>query len=133
LTAAPQRPDSLSFTLVAPHTVRRGEPVPVVLHLTNTSARTVNLYLTGRTIAFDIIVTGADGHVVWHRLEHVTGQQIVQVKTLAPRETFELKDVWHQRTNAGARVSPGDYTLTGVIPTDRESLRTVPVPLRIMR
>jgi hypothetical protein len=133
MTAAPQRPDSITFTVVAPHTVRRGEPVPVVLRLTNTSARTVNLYLTGRTITFDIIVTRADGQVVWRRLEHVTGQQIVQVKTLTPGETFELKDEWHQRTNAGARVSSGDYTLTGVIPTDRQPLRTVPRPLRIMR
>jgi len=131
MTAAPQRPDSITFTVVAPQSVRRGEAVPITLRLTNTSARTLNLYLTGRTITFDIIVTRADGKVVWRRLEHVTGQQIVQVKTLTPGETFELKDVWHQRTNAGARVSAGDYTLTGVIPTDREALRTVPLPLRI--
>ena len=131
MTAAPQRPDSITFTVVAPQSVRRGESVPITLRLTNTSARTLNLYLTGRTITFDIIVTRADGQVVWRRLEHVMGQQIVQVKTLAPGETFELKDVWHQRTTAGARVSAGDYTLTGVIPTDREALRTVPLPLRI--
>jgi len=132
MTAAPQRPDSITFTVVAPPSVRRGEAVAITLRLTNTGAQPLSLHLTGRTIAFDIIVTGADGNVVWHRLEHVTGQQIVHVKTLAPRETFELKDVWHQRTNAGARVSPGDYTLTGVIPTDRASLRTAPLPLRIM-
>ncbi len=84
MTAAPQRPDSITFTVVAPHSVRRGEAVPITLRLTNTSARTLNLYLTGRTITFDIIVTRADGKVVWRRLEHVTGQQIVQVKTLTP-------------------------------------------------
>src|SRR5882762_7113905 len=113
VTAAPQRPDSLSFAVVAPHAVRRGEPVPIRLQLTNTGARTLNLYLTGRTITFDIIVARSDGQVVWRRLEHVTSQQIVQVKTLAPGETFEMKDVWNQRTNAGARVSAGDYMLTG--------------------
>jgi hypothetical protein len=132
MTAAPQRPDSITFRVVAPHSVHRGEPVPITLRLTNTGARTLNLYLTGRSITFDIIVTRADGQVVWSRLEHATGQQIVQVKILAPGERFELKDVWRQRTNAGAQVSPGDYTLTGVIPTDREPLRTVPLPLRIM-
>jgi len=84
VTAAPQRPDSLSFTVVAPHAVRRGEPVPIRLRLTNTGARTLNLYLTGRTITFDIIVARSDGQVVWRRLEHVTSQQIVHVKTLAP-------------------------------------------------
>jgi len=131
MTAASQRPDSITFTVVAPHSVRRGKAVPITLRVTNTGAQPLNLYLTGRTITFDIIVTRADGQVVWRRLEHVTGQQIVQVKTLAPGERFELKDVWHQRTDAGTRVSPGDYTLTGVIPTDRQPLRTVPLPLRI--
>jgi hypothetical protein len=125
VTAAPQRPDSLSFTVVAPHSVRRGEPVPILLRLTNTGVRTLNLYLTGRTITFDIIVARSDGQVVWRRLEHVTSQQIVQVKTLAPGETFEMKDVWK------ATVDPGDYTLTGVIPTDGPPLRTTPAPLRI--
>ena len=125
VTAAPQRPDSLSFTVVAPHSVRRGEPVPIRLRLTNTGARTLNLYLTGRTITFDIIVALSDGQVVWRRLEHVTSQQIVQVKTLAPGETFEMKDVWK------ATVDPGDYTVTGVIPTDGPPLRTAPTPLRV--
>ena len=125
VTAAPQRPDSLSFAVVAPHAVRRGEPVPIRLQLTNTGARTLNLYLTGRTITFDIIVARSDGQVVWRRLEHVTSQQIVHVKTLAPGETFEMKDVWN------ATVDPGDYTLTGVIPTDGPPLRTMPTALRI--
>jgi hypothetical protein len=131
VTAAPQRPDSLSFAVVAPPAVRRGEPVPILLRLTNTGARTLNLYLTGRTITFDIIVARSDGQVVWRRLEHVTSQQIVQVKTLAPGETFELKDLWHQRTNAGTDAAPGDYTVTGVIPTDGPPLRTAPARLRI--
>lgn len=91
----------------------------------------MDLYLTGRTITFDIIVAGLDGQVVWRRLQHVATQQILQVKTLAPGETLELIDRWQQRTDAGAPVSAGDYSVTGVIPTDREPLRTTPVRLRI--
>lgn len=125
VTAAPQHPDSISFLVVAPDSVRRGEAVPLTLRLTNTGDRPVHLYLTGRTITFDIIVARADGQVVWRRLEHVTGQQILQVKTLAPGETMELKDVWKPA------VDPGEYTLQGVLPTDGAPLRTAPRSLRI--
>lgn len=126
MTAAAQHPDSIQFTVLAPASVRRGEPVPIALHLTNAGDRPVQVYLTGRTITFDIVVARPDGHVVWRRLEGKAGQQILQVKTLAPRETLELKDVWTHP------VDPGDYTVQGVLPTDREPLRTAVVPLRIV-
>jgi hypothetical protein len=115
----------LRLALVAPDKVRRGEPVPITLRLTNTAKRGVELYLTGRTVTFDIIVARPDGQVVWRRLEHVATQQILQIKMLAPGETFELKDVWRQA------VEPGEYTLTGVLPTGGEPLRTAPARLRI--
>lgn len=126
VTATAQRPDSLRFTLVAPDSARPGESIPIVLRLTNTGDRPLHLYLTGRTITFDIVVSRGDGEVVWRRLEHVASQQILQVKTLAPGETFELKDRW-------TPAAPGDYTLTGIIPTDREPLRTAPARLRVPR
>ncbi|HKC38352.1 MAG TPA: BsuPI-related putative proteinase inhibitor [Gemmatimonadales bacterium] len=130
VTGAPQPPDTIRFTVVAPDSVRPGEPVPIALHITNTSDRPVDLYVSGRTITFDIIVA-RDGEVVWRRLKHTSTQQILQVKTLSPGKNFELKDSWRQRTNAGAPVAPGDYTVTGIIPTDREPLRTAPARLRI--
>lgn len=118
-------PVTITFTVVAPDSVRRGEPVPITLRLTNTGKQTESLYLTGRTITFDIIVARSDGQVVWRRLAHSTGQQILQVKTLAPGETMELKDVWKQA------VEPGDYTVQGVVPTDGAPLQTAVVRLRI--
>jgi len=131
VTATPQQPDSITFTVVVPGSVRRGQPVPITLRLTNTGDRTLNLYLAGRRITFDIIVARPDGDVVWRRLEQVASQQILQLKTLAPGETLELKDRWRQRTNAGADSRAGDYTVTGVIPTDGQALRTAPVRLRV--
>lgn len=123
LTSGRIRQDPLRFTLVAPASGRQGKPVPVILRLTNTGDRPVTLYLTGRTITFDVIVERG-GEVVWRRLEHVATQQIVQVKTLAPGETLELKDRWTPTV-------PGGYTLTGIIPTDREALRTAPARLQV--
>ena len=125
------RPVTITCTVVTPDSVRRGEPVPITLRLTNTGKEPENVYLTGRSITFDIIIARADGEIVWSRLAHATSEQILQVRTLAPGETLDLKDRWRQRTNAGAAVPSGDYTVTGVIPTDREPLRTAPVRLRI--
>src|SRR5207249_4101135 len=124
VSSAPQRPGSLRFVVVAPRAVRLGKPVPVTLRLSNAGTRKADLYLLGRTITFDIIVAGPDGRVRWRRLEGASGQQILQVKTLAPGETLELRDVWTQRTNAGAAVSPGVYTVQGVLPTDAAPLQT---------
>ena len=133
MTATPQRPTSLRFVVVTPRSVRLGKPVPMTLRLTNASKRKVDLYVLGRSITFDIIVAGPDGRVVWRRLEGASSQQILQVKTLASGETLELKDVWTQRTNAGGTVSPGVYTVQGVLPTDAAPLQTPPVRLRITR
>ena len=115
--------DPLRFTLVAPASVRQGKPVPVTLRLSNTSDKPVTLYLTGRAITFDIMVEQG-GAVVWRRLDHVATQQIVQVKTLGPGETLELKDHW-------IATAPGNYTLRGVIPTDRDQMQSAVVPLRV--
>jgi hypothetical protein len=125
MTAAPDPRDTLRFTVAVPDSVRRGEAVLVTLRLTNTGDERVTLYLTGRTITFDVVVAGSEGQVVWRRLDHVTTQQIVHVKALAPGETLEFQDRWH------AAAPPGTYAVTGVIPTDREPLRTAPARLRI--
>lgn len=126
MTAAPPPPDTLRFTVALAASVRRGEAVLITLRLANTSDRRVTLYLTGRTISFDVVVTGPDSQVVWRRLDHVTTQQIVHVKALAPGEALEFHARW--RADAPA----GTYTVIGVIPTDREPFRTTPAPLRIL-
>lgn len=111
--------------IVAPPSVRLGESVPIALRVTNPGDRNLDLYLVGRAITFDIVVAASDGQVVWRRLEHVTSQQILQVKTLAPGETMELKEVWKQA------LDPGEYTVQGVLPTDGAPLRTAPKRLWI--
>jgi len=129
---AERQPVTPVLEIVAPSTVRPGESVPVALRVTNPGDRSLDLYLVGRTITFDIVVAAPDGQVVWRRLEGASVQQILQVRTLAPGETLELRDAWSQRTNAGAPTAPGSYTMQGVIPTDAEPLRTAVVPLRVV-
>jgi len=125
--------DSLAFTIHVPDSVHAGEPVPIVLRLTNRTDAPIDLHLLGRTIAFDIVVTREDGTPVWRRLEGQAVQSILQLRTLAPSETLELSDRWDQRMRGGAAVPPGLYHVHGELPTDEpEPLRTQTASLLIL-
>ena len=128
----PSVPDSLRFTLVVPDTIRTGQPVRITLHLTNVTKHPVEAHFMGREIAFDIVVAGKDGRVVWHRLAHAVVPGILQVKILAPNERLEFSDVWRQEGDNGKPVLQGSYTVWGVLPSDdREPRRTETATLRI--
>ena len=126
-------PDSLRIALVVPATVRAGEAVPIAIRITNVADRPITLSLVGREIAFDIVIAHEDRTVVWRRLAHAAVQGILQLKTLQPGERLELGDVWKQRGDAGAPVSPGAYTVVGEVPTEvpQRPLRTPMARLRI--
>jgi hypothetical protein len=101
----------LRFELIAPAEARLGRGVPIALRLTNVSARAVDAHFLGRTIVFDIIVTAANGTVVWRRLGDSAVPSILQVRTLSPGEALEWKDVWQPAT-------AGRFQLQGVLPSD---------------
>ena len=124
--------DSMTVELSVPEHVRAGVPVPLTLRATNHGPRPAALYLRGRPVAFDVIVTNARGKVVWRRLRGATISMVLQIRELAPGESLELADTWNQRTNAGVPVPPGEYRLTGRLLTDTERpLESPPVRLRI--
>jgi hypothetical protein len=129
LTASAQ--GSLRLSVVAPSEVRAGETVPITLRAVNTSDRPLDLYLRGRTIAFDVIVASAGGDTVWRRLEGEIIPAILQLKTLAPRETLELSAEWDQRDNRGRRVSTGVYSVRALLLTDSAPLATDAAELRV--
>jgi hypothetical protein len=124
---------SMTLQIVLRDTVRSGEAVPITLRLTNTSRKPATVYLQGRPVAFDIIVSRHDGEVVWRRLEGAVVPAVLQVRTLGPGEVLEFNDSWSQRNNQGKPVRPGEYLVAGVLPTDPPAeLRTKTVPLRIL-
>jgi hypothetical protein len=131
-------PDSVSagpirFEIDLPSEVTAGEPVPITLRARNAGDTPVELYLRGREIAFDITVTSATGQIVWRRLEGRTVPAILQIKTLGPGETLELRDVWDQQTSAGTPAEPGLYAVEGTLPGDSRRPRKTPAaPLRII-
>jgi hypothetical protein len=125
--------DSPKVELDLPREVRTGSPVPMTLRVTNTSDRPLQLYLRGRPIAFDLVVRRSDGSVVWRKLAGAMIAMVLQLKTLAPGETFELKDVWRQQTSDGGPADPADYTVTGSLLTDSQaSLDSPAVSFRIL-
>jgi hypothetical protein len=123
--------DSLRLELLLPERVRRGERVPITLRVSNTSGRPMVLYLTGRPIAFDVVITRGGREPVWRRLHGQNIPAILQVRTLQPGERLELAERWDQRDQSGARVAPGRYAAEGVLLTDGEPLRTDVVPFEI--
>jgi uncharacterized protein (DUF58 family) len=124
--------DSMTLHLSVPPRVRAGEPVPVTLSVTNRGTTPLTLYLKGRPIAFDVVVRRKGGEIVWRRLHGATIAMVLRVETVPPGDSLRLEDVWPQRTQAGAPVEPGDYTVTGELPTDGpEPLRSAAAPLRI--
>jgi hypothetical protein len=127
LLAAVLVSDSMTLELSAPHEVRAGEPVALAIRLTNTGKEPMTLYLRGRPIAFDLIVTDARGKIVWRRLENAVTSMVLQVRELPPGETLTFEDVWTQRTNAGALVQPGEYRVKGEVLTDTDTPLKTPV------
>ena len=124
--------DSMRVELVMPRTVEAGAAVPIAIRIANTTERPLELHLQGRTIAFDLIVRRRDA-VVWRRLEGAAVPAILQLRMLAPGEVLELADSWVQRDNDGARVEPGEYSVSGTVPTDASPIHAGPLRLTIDR
>lgn len=123
--------DSLELGLEVQEQARIGEPVRITFRAENMSGRTLDLSLRGRTIAFDVIVSDAEGVVVWRRLQDAVIPAILRIETLEPGGVLEVDDTWDQRTNAGDPVPSGTYTLRGELLTDASPLRTPETSLRI--
>jgi len=125
-------PDSLRITLTVPATARAGDAVPMTIRITNVADHPITLSLVGREIAFDLVVAGEGGKVVWRRLAHAAIQGILQLKTLQPGESLELGHLWNQQTDAGVPVAPAVYHVLGEVPTEvpQQPLRT---PVRFVR
>jgi hypothetical protein len=116
--------------IVAPPKVAAGAPVPIGIRIANTGGRAIELHLQGRTTVFDLVVSRGDT-VVWRRLEGESAPAILQLRTLGPGEVLELRDSWPQVDGAGRRVGPGEYSVSGEVPTDGAPLRAGPIALVI--
>jgi hypothetical protein len=114
---APQgAPSPLELRLEVPAEARSGAMVPVRLVLVNHGIEPVEVGLSGNPIAFDLVVTDANGAEVWRRLEGVAVEDILVTRTVLPGREIEFQDYWAQRDQSGRRVPPGTYRLRGILP-----------------
>src|SRR5215208_2928190 len=124
---------SMKLELVLPASVRQRQAIEITLRLINTSRKPVTVYLQGRPIAFDVIVTHEDGRPVWRRLKGAVIPSILQVRVLQPGETVEFSDTWRQQDDLGQPIPAGRYLVTGVLPADPpEEFRSSTELLRIL-
>jgi hypothetical protein len=109
-------PAPLVLTLEAPPRAAPRDLVPLRMILENRGERSVEVGLGGSPIAFDFVITTAEGRQVWSRLEGVPVEAILQPRTLMPGESITFTDSWHQRDDRGRRVQPGTFRVRGVLP-----------------
>lgn len=125
------RSEDLRVRVAAPRAAAAGEPVPITLAVENTGSAPATVYLTGRPIAFDIIIERTDGSHVWQRLRGGVIPAILHVRELGPGERLELSTEWDQRTDAGTPVGTGAFLIRGSVPGASEPMTAPAVPLRI--
>lgn len=101
--------DSVQLALLVPRSVARGAPVAFTLRIRNVSGRALTLYLRGREITFDVVVTGAGGQAVWRRLEGAAVPAIVRLEEMAPGAELSLPATWDQQGADGRPVADGEY------------------------
>ena len=130
MTAQPS--DAPCLTLDVPAEARVGSTVPITLRVENPGDHPIDLYLRGRTIAFDVVVRRAGGQVVWRRLENAMIPAILRLEVLPPGQALELRTSWSLTTSAGSTAAPGAYVLQGLLLTDGPELRTDSLTLRVI-
>lgn len=117
--------------LEVPSKVRLGDTVEITLRLRNDRPDPLDLQLSGRPVAFDIVITGPGGQEVWRRLHHVMVTSALMLLRLEPGQSREFTARWPQQDNQGRPVPPGRYTVQGALPTGSRPLTSAPRDLLI--
>lgn len=115
-----------------PARVNAREPVPISLNVWNPTARSIDLYLRGRTTTFDVIICDAEGATVWRRLEGQIIPAIVHVRPLEPATKLHFSTVWDQQARDGKPVAAGNYVARGFLLVEGEPLETAEVAFSIV-
>ena len=108
-------PFKMIVELELPARVNVGEPVPMILRVRNGGTEPAELALTGRPIAFDIVVEQPDGTEIWTRLRGDAVSMLLQVTILQPGAAVEFTHRWDQRDTSGRAVRAGTYAVRGAV------------------
>jgi len=125
--------DTLRLTLEVSSQVSLGELVSVLLTVENTSGGGMDLYLRGREVTADLVVTREDDdQPVWRRLEGAIVPAIVRVERLEAGSSLEVPMGWPQRDQAGAWVPPGLYRIWAELLTEGPPLTSESRVVRLL-
>jgi hypothetical protein len=109
-------PAPLLLRVDLPDVVPSGMPLPFRLALGNRGRVPIQVELGGRPVAFDLIIRDEAGEVVWRRLQDVSVEATILIRTLAGGEVVSFEDHWDQRDSTGTIVPPGVYRIQGILP-----------------
>lgn len=123
--------DGLALSLNLPKTTfSQGEDIPFSLVVTNTGDKPKTLeFSTGQHS--DFIVRRASDGEVWQLARGIMFTQVLNSKTLAPGEKWEISYTWKQLDDSRTQVPPGDYEVTGILTTGAEHPTAGPVGFKI--
>jgi hypothetical protein len=108
--------------------------VPLVFTVTNTGKVAVTLQLLGRTPTADFQIFDSRGRMIWSRLRGQTMLGALRLYPLEAGKQLSFREVWNQRADQGAVVSPAVYTVVGVLLTDEpKGLPSPPARISIER
>jgi hypothetical protein len=117
---------AVTVELDVPDTVELGRPVQITLRVRNDGGAPAQLELTGRPIAFDLIVMRTDGTELWRRLRGEIVSMALQIAILEPNEALEFAHTWDQRDDTGRMVRAGSYLVRGELPGPDGTLASEP-------
>jgi hypothetical protein len=104
--------------LLLPSAASLGDTVKIVLRLRNDGPKAITLQLPGRPVAFDVVISRAEGQRVWRRLNHGAVSSALMLLNLPPRGFKDFVLLWPQVDGTGNRVAPGRYRVTGILPIE---------------
>lgn len=104
----------LSCSIEAPPETRSGELASITLTVLNAAEAPLEIGLSGRP-AVRIIITTASGMPVWDSRAGQAVQDILEVRTLEPKDKLAFAVVWDGRDSLGNPVPTGKYLIRATV------------------
>lgn len=128
-------PTSLDWEVRLPQSVVRvGETVSMQLVIRNRTDSLIVLVLAAsRDWGIDFVITDVDGREVWSRAYGYDIDLRGVPLPIASSDSVVWTYEWNQRSNAGHRVDPGSYRVSGYLtPRSRGAMGTAPATVIIV-
>lgn len=127
--------EPLRLRIESPRTVRRGDPIPIDLVLTNTGRReviaSIDRFLADSQPSFVLVIATPGGTPIWRRppdqfrlrvskdprssRSRATASGVQMDVRLVPGASYRLHERWQQDDVEGRRVALGTYMIRGSI------------------